>query len=126
MILIFIASIVAILSFNTFLVAYQINGINRAIIFTPISLIEASSSVDTDKNIPYINQELLMNSLTHYYDCEIGRYTKDYAVYYYFYNNDKVSYCVQNNCSFVEVEIDAQLMNSYHYHRVMYYGVNKN
>lgn len=123
MIMIFIASLLAILSFGGFAVSYQVNGINRTIIFLPISLIENSTDVNEKNKTPYFNKEKLINNLSYYLNSNITKYTSDFTFYFTFYNLNNHSFCVTSECTSVEVEFTAKLMYEYTYKRVMYYNI---
>ena len=59
--------------------------------------------------------------LIEYYDKTLTRYVKDYDITFYFYNREDESICTSNYCDGVEVTIDAKLLLTYNYHRVMFY-----
>lgn len=123
MILIYISALIALLSFGGFAVAYQVNGVNRAIICLPISILETSTSIDKLSQRPYLDKIKVTKNLTYYYDNTIKNYTSDYVVEFYFYNSSNNSYCTGKNCNAVEVTVNAKLMYNYNYQRVMFYKI---
>lgn len=123
MILILIAALIAILSTSMFLVIYQVNGINRAIISMPISILEPCVPVDHPEEKPVFDKEKVIEELTYYYNYMIPKYTTNYEVKYYFYNTENESFCVGEDCSAIEISVEAILMYDYHYKRVMYYEI---
>lgn len=125
MIMIFISIIMLILTTAGFGIAYQINGINKAVLFMPVAIFETSVEITSDSNIPLINKELLDEKLTYYFDLNIKKYSFDYDYETYFFNDDD-SYCVNLGCSGVEIHVNAEIMYGYRYQRIMYYEVYKN
>ena len=110
--------------FSSFFVAFQINGLNRAIINTPVSLIENCAFVSEDSQV-LIDNEMVLEKLTYYYDNTIRQYVPNYEIEIFYYNNDDFSFCIDDFCSGIEVKVDAVLMYGYKFSRVMYYEVTK-
>lgn len=116
-----------ILSFSSYGLAYQINGINRVIISTPISIFEASilHDLDVDDQDVRFSKEILKDKTRKYYGFQISKYTDDYIVDFYFYNPDNESLCVDDDCYAVEISISANLMFNYEYERTLKYEIGK-
>lgn len=127
MILTLISIVLTMLTFGAFSVSFQVNNINRCVICFPISVLEKSTRIDAATKIPYLSREETIYNITYYYDSEISKYSTDYDLEFYFYDATNNSYCVTNKCNAVQVTINAELMYSYKYERIMYYkitGVN--
>ena len=119
MIYIFLAAIFAMFSFQFFSLNFSIQGLNRAIIYTPIELMMMDVS-NNDNKIRFTTNDI-ESHLIEYYDKTLTRYVKDYDITFYFYNREDESICTSNYCDGVEVTIDAKLLLTYSYHRVMFY-----
>lgn len=128
MIAIFISFLVAVLSFNFFIISYQINGINRIVLSAPLSLFETAINLfEIDEDIgPVFDKEILVDNITSYFDYHMVRYTSDYSLSFYYYNPVDYSIELSENAKAVEVEINANLALSYHYQRTMYYEIWSN
>lgn len=128
MIAMFISFFVAFLSFNFFMISYQINGINRLVMSAPLSLFEtALVLIDIDENNgPYFDKVILEDNLTSYFDFHIPRYTSDYDVSFYYYNSEDHSLDMDDEARAVEVTIDANLVLSKHYEKTMFYEIRSN
>lgn len=118
---------ILILSFclGAFAISYQINGINRAVMATPISIIEKCVVLNQGEE-PKINKDQVSELLTYYYDNALSKYTENYWVDYYFYNVNDESYCINDNCSALDITVGAYLMYNYFYKRVMFYQIYRN
>ena len=117
-----LAILVIILSFGLFTLSYQVIGMNRLIIYTPITEIERFVLVEGDNKLHFYDQQVRVN-LDLYYQEKIHEYTNKYEVKYYFYHKEDHSYCAYNFCDSVEIEVDATLYMSYQYHRKIYFEV---
>ena len=119
MIYIFIAAVFAMFSFQFFTLNYSIQGLNRAIIYTPIELMmmDVSSGGDGVK----FSSDDIEEHLIEYYDKTLTKYVKDYTIDFYFYNREDESICTSTYCDGVEITIDAKLLLTYNFHRVMFY-----
>ena len=128
MIAIFISFLVVVLSFNFFIISYQINGINRIVLSAPLSLFETAINLfEIDEDIgPVFDKEILVDNITSYFDYHMVRYTGDYSLSFYYYNPVDYSIELSENAKAVEVEINANLALSYHYQRTMYYEIWSN
>ena len=128
MIAMLISFFVVFLSFNFFMVSYQINGINRLVIGAPLSLFETAIvllDIDED-NGPYFDKEILEDNLTSYFDYHLPRYTEEYSVSFYYYDTTNHSLDMSDEPQAVEATISAELVLSNHYQRTMFYEIRSN
>lgn len=128
MIAIFISFLLVVLSFNFFVVSYQINGINRLVLSVPLSLFETAINLfEIDEDIgPVFDKTILVDNLTSYFDYQMPRYTEDYSLSFYYYNPIDHSIELSENAKAVDVIIDANLALNYHYQKTMYYEIWSN
>ena len=128
MIAIFISFLLVVLSFNFFVVSYQINGINRLVLSAPLSLFETAINLfEIDEDIgPVFDKTILVDNLTSYFDYQMPRYTEDYSLSFYYYNPIDHSIKLSENAKAVDVIIDANLALNYHYQKTMYYEIWSN
>lgn len=128
MVAIFISFLVAVLSFNFFMISYQINGINRLVLSAPLSLYETAINLfEVDEDIgPTFDQETLEDNITSYFDYQMPRYTNEYYISFYYYNPEDHSIELSENLKAVEVYIEAYLALSYYYEKTMYYEIWSN
>lgn len=119
MIIVFIAALVGIFSLQYFYLNLTIQGLNRAVVSTPIELFY--QDIDSTGVIAKWTTEDIENHLNEYYDKALRKYTNNYEVDYYFYDQYDGSMCVEKYCTAVEISVDAKLTLTYKYHRVMYY-----
>ena len=123
MILMLLSAIIGAVSLQYFALNYSIQGLNRAILFTPIELMYKGVMNLGDK--PSISRDDFEYIVLSYYDNIIPRYSKDYEVSFYYYNLDDQSMCLTDTCDAVEITIDCKLNITYEYHRVMYYEMKE-
>lgn len=128
MIAIFISFFVVVLSFNFFVISYQINGINRLVLSAPMSLFETAINLfEIDEEIgPVFDKEILVDNITSYFDYHMPRYTGDYSLSFYYYNPIDHSIELSENAKAVDVLVDANLALNYHYSKTMYYEIWSN
>lgn len=128
MIAIFVSFLLVVLSFNFFVVSYQINGINRLVLSAPLSLFETAINLfEIDEDIgPVFDKTILVDNLTSYFDYQMPRYTEDYSLSFYYYNPIDHSIELSENAKAVDVIIDANLALNYHYQKIMYYEIWSN
>ena len=128
MIAIFISFLLVVLSFNFFVVSYQINVINRLVLSAPLSLFETAINLfEIDEDIgPVFDKTILVDNLTSYFDYQMPRYTEDYSLSFYYYNPIDHSIELSENAKAVDVIIDANLALNYHYQKTMYYEIWSN
>lgn len=127
MIIAFLVVVVAIISFSFFTVTIRINAINRVVIATPIEIFETSIPLldeDEEKNI-YFDKEVLEEKLTNYYFSNLDKYTKEITLDFYYYNQIDKSYCVNDQCTAVEVCLESEIVFDFQYSRTMYYEIKK-
>ena len=122
MIVALVAMGIMICCFGFFSLAYQINGLNRIIIYTPLTIIE--KNVRTEGDYPlYFNWIMTQDYLLSYYQNKTKQYCDNCDINFYFYNQKNHSYCIGDYCNAVEIEFDADLYLNYHYHRKIYFEV---
>ena len=123
-----ISFFVVFLSFNFFMISYQINGINRLVVATPLAMFEtAIVLVDIDENEgPFFDREILEDNLTSYFDFHLPRYTDQYDLSFYYYNLDDHSLNMNDEPRAVEVTVEADLALSKHYQKTMFYEIRSN
>ena len=128
MVAVFISFFVVVLSFNFFVISYQINGINRLVLSAPLSLFETAINLfDIDEETgPAFDKVILADNLTSYFEYQMGRYTSDYSLSYYYYNPVDHSLELSDNPKAVEVLVSANLVLSYHYEKTMFYEIWSN
>jgi hypothetical protein len=128
MVTIIISFLVVVLSFNFFMMSYQINGINRLVMSAPMSLYETAINVfeiDEEKG-PYFDKEILEENITYYFTFHMPRYTEDYQLDFYYYNPIDHSLDMNDEVKAVEVTINANIILYYHYQKTMYYEIWRN
>lgn len=128
MVAIFISFCIVVLSFNFFMMSHQINGINRLVLSAPLSLFETAIvmyEID-EKTGPYFDKEILVDNITSYFNYHMARYTGDYSLSYYYYRPRDHSLDMSNKPKAVEVTVNANLILSFDYSRVMYYEIWSN
>ena len=128
MVTIIISFLVVVLSFNFFMMSYQINGINRLVMSAPMSLYETAINVfeiDEEKG-PYFDKEILEENITYYFTFHMPRYTDDYQLDFYYYNPIDHSLDMNDEVKAVEVTINANIILYYHYQKTMYYEIWRN
>ena len=123
MIFMFIFTIIGVVSLQYFALNFSIQGLNRAILYTPIELMYKSVIVLGEK--PQFIREDFEDLVLSYYQVVLPRYTKSYEVEFYYYNLEDESMCLTNTCDGVEITIDCKLNVTYNYHRVMFYEMKE-
>ena len=124
MILMLICPIICIFSLQFFALNYSIQGLNRAILYTPIELMY--KCVSSYNGTPEFHRDDFEIVVLSYYQNIIPRYSKSYEIDFYYYNIEDESMCLTNYCDAVEITIDCKLNATYNYHRVMYYEMKDN
>lgn len=127
MIILLVGLAFLILSFSSYALAYQINGINRILLTTPITIFESSIEHDLDIKNPNVafSKKILTESLDRYYSLELSKFTDNFSYEIYFFNTKDESMCIKDECEAVEITFDATLIYQYEYHRVQNYEVFK-
>ena len=116
-----------ILSFSSYVIAFQINGINRVIVSTPVTIFEASiyHNVVIGEPNALMSKKMVTEKLDKFYKCELSKFTDKYEYEIYFYNKEDESMCVEDSCNAVEISFSASLIYNYQYHRTIHYEVFK-
>lgn len=116
-----------ILSFSSYALAYQINGINRIVVSTPVTIFETSiyHNVNEDEPSVLMSKKLVTEKLEKFYNYELSKFTDKFEYEIYFYNKEDESMCVEDNCNAVEISFSASLIYNYQYHRTIHYEVFK-
>ena len=114
--------------FSSFTLAYQINGINRVVVATPITIFETSTLNDLDYDYPTLlfSKEILKERLDKFYNYELSKFTSKFTYELYFYNKKNGSMCVQDECDGVEISFSASLIYNYQYRRTVTFEVYEN
>ena len=128
MVAIIISFLVVVLSYNFFMVSYQINGINRIVMSAPLSLYESAINLfEINEEIgPTFDKEILEDNITSYFDYHMPRYTNEYELEFYYYNPSDHSIELSDNVKAVEVLVSATLVLSFHYEKTMFYEIWSN
>lgn len=121
---ILLSLMILIMSFNLFTISYQVNGINRVVIHTPIAYFEVSIPLANSDEL-YFDKVKLEERLMNYYSKSIEKYTHKYNVNFYYYNLEDESVCLGDKCRGVEITVDAGLMFYYSYTRTMFYQIEE-
>lgn len=120
-----ISFFIIVLSFNFFMISFQINGVNRLVLGAPIALYETAINL-FDLEVgekPAFDKEILEENITSYFAYSMPSFTNDYSLSFYYYNPEDHSICLEDECYAVEVEVRASLMLSYPYQRTMFYEI---
>ena len=123
MIFLLISALIGVVSLQYFSLNYSIQGLNRAIVCTPIELMYKCVAVYGES--PVFNTDDFETIVLEYYSHILPRYTNDYNVDFYYYNLADESMCLLDVCGGVEITIDCKLNMTYQYHRVMYYELSE-
>lgn len=128
MVTMIISFFVVVLSFNFFMMSYQINGVNRLVMSVPISLYETAINLfDVDEEYgPTFDKEILEDNITSYFAFHMPRYTSDYELDFYYYLPIDHSMDMSDEAKAVEVTLEATLILFYHYQKTMYYEIRRN
>ena len=123
-----ISFLVVVLSFNFFMMSYQVNGLNRLVMNAPISLFETAIELMdiNEDNGPVFNKETLENNLTSYFDFSLPHYTDEYEVNFYYYNPSDHSVCLNEKAKAVEVSVSASFIFAFQYQKTMFYEIRSN
>ena len=127
MINVFISAFIMIVSFNFFYVTYQMCGVNRVVISTPIQLFEKNILLISNAEEPnlYFQKQDLIDSANEYYKA-IEKYTPDYEVNIRFYNAGGYSICTSPQCKAVVIYVDAYLTFNLTMHKELFYEIKRN
>ena len=128
MVSIFICLFIVVLSFNFFMVSYQINGINRLVMSIPLSLFETAINMfEIDEDIgPAFDKEILLDNLSSYFDYNFVKYTDEYGLNLYYYKPSDHSLDMSDNPKAVEVTVTAKIVLNNYYQKEMFYEIRSN
>ena len=128
MIAMLVAFFIAFLSFNFFMVSYQVNGINRLVTGMPIALYETAINMFdiNEETGPCFDKITLEDNLTSYFDFHMPRYVDGYDISFYYYNIADHSFDLDDECQAVEVTIETTLIMFKHYQKTMFYEIRSN
>ena len=128
MVAMIISFFVVFLSFNFFMMSYQINGVNRLVLGAPLSLFETAINMyNIDESVgPTFDKELLEDNLTSYFAYHLPKYTDIYSLDFYYYNPEDHSLDMDDETKAVEVSVNAELMLTKHYSKTMFYEIRSN
>ena len=123
MIVLLLSTLIGLVSMQYFALNYSIQGLNRAIIFTPIEMMY--KSVKMYGETPLFDRDDFETIVLDYYSKILPRYTDNYTVDFYYYYVSNESMCLTNDCDGVEITINCKLNATYEYNRVMYYEMTE-
>ena len=123
MMFLLISTLIGLVSLQFFCLNYSIQGLNRAIVFTPIEMMYKSVKMYGDT--PLFDREDFEEIVLSYYSKILPRYTNNYDVDFYYYYVGDESMCLTNDCDGVEITITCMLNITYEYNRVMYYEMSE-
>ena len=128
MITIFISLFVIVLSFNFFMMSYQMNGINRLVTNMPLSIFEAAIVVyEIDEDFgPYFDKDELEYYLTYYFSFNLERYVEDYDLEIYYYHVEDHSIDMSDTPKAVDVTLSTVIVLNKHYQKTMFYEIRSN
>lgn len=113
------------ISFNFFMISYEINGVNRIVVSAPLSLYETAINlfdIDEEKG-PYFDKEILEDNIISYFDYHLPRYVDHYDLDFYYYNPSNHSLDMDDECQAVEVTVSMELVLATHYQKTMFYEI---
>lgn len=128
MIVAFLSLLAVILSFQLFTVTTNLTAINRIVITTPVALFETSIPLISNEEFAplFFDKRTLEDNLSVYYSNSLDKYTKEVVLNFYYYHQEDGSYCIDEKCNAVEVDISAIINFNFQYHRVMFYEIKEN
>ncbi len=124
MIIMFFALIIGVLSLNFFVLNFEIQGLNRTIIDTPMEMLY--TAIIPDPNTPKFNTRSFELKVISYYNKELSKYVDNYDASFYYYNLENHGYCDSRGCPAVEITVTSSLSFNYQYRRVMFYELRIN
>ncbi len=127
MIVAFLSLLAVILSFQLFTITTNLTAINRIVITTPLALFEtAIPLINNEENAPlYFDKRTLEDNIDVYYSKTLDKYTKTVVLDFYYYHQEDDSYCIDDKCNAVEVDISATITFNFIYHRTMFYEIKE-
>ncbi len=130
MINLYISIILGILSFQAFTFTYRLGGINKTIINIPKAIFEKSIPIVSDSADqefkPYFDKSLLELNINGYISNNIGRYSNNYTLVFYYYNSLNNLICRGDKCDGVRITINTKMIGFFDYERTMFYEIRNN
>ena len=128
MAILFITLMISLCGFQMFFIAQRLTVINRAVLFTPKEIFEASIPLIQDSEEPelYFDQNLLRDNLLSYYDKCIKPYSLDYTLQLSFHQVGNSALCLMNRCQAVTVKVSSKVVFNYTYSRSIEYWIQNN
>ena len=124
MIILFISALLMVYCAQIFTFSFCLQGLNRAVINTPIELMyNTVSFAGSEGSFSKSNFEHMLMT---YYDNILPRYSKSHEVSFYYYNPDDGSMCLTDTCKAVEISVKCMVTTNYEYNRTMYYELRRN
>lgn len=123
MINVLLSGIFVLIMGGIFSISFSFQGLNRAIINTPIE--SMFRTVEIENEGVFFDKNSFQNTMMRYYDNVIPRYAKEYSVEFYYFNLSDGSMCVSNFCSSVEITVNCKLIFNYDYSRTMTYSIRR-
>ena len=97
----FLAALLTVFCGQIYMLNFSIQGLNRAIINTPIEMMY--TSVEFSGSEANFNNEKFESLIISYYDNTVYRYCSSYDVEFYYYNENDGSMCIQKRYKSVEI-----------------------
>lgn len=128
MIAFFISLLTVILSFNFFMMSYQMNGINRLVLNVPLSLFETAINVYeiNESSGPYFIKRDLENNITYYFDYHMSKYVDNYTLRFYYYHIEDHSIDMSSTPKAVDVTLRTTVAMYTPYEKTMFYEIRSN
>ena len=128
MITIFISLFIVVLSFNFFMMSYQMNGINRLVTNAPLSLFETAIDVYeiNEETGPYFIKDDLEDNITYYFEYHMPRYVDSFKLYFYYYHVEDHSIDMSNKPQAIDVTVSAVVVLNKKYQKTMFYEIRSN
>ena len=95
-------------------------GVNRTFTLLYKGIIESScATINLSGNPvkPYFSKDELIYQVETYFEENLTRYTSNYTVNYYFYNQEDKSYCIDTYCRAVKISLKADINLFFHYEK---------
>ena len=117
-----------VLSLNFFTVTYRLTGLNRLMLNIPISLFETSIPIiqESDEITLSYDKEKLNDKLTSYFDKSVYKYTDEYTLDIYYYNQEDFSICRGDSCNAVAITLEAKINLLTTYSKTARFYIQKN
>lgn len=122
-----IALLVMIMSFHCFTITYRLNGINRTLLEIPLSLFEVAIplvNINEEEGL-YFDKDYLVDELTYYFDSKLPYFTDNYTINYYFSKTGEDSYCLDDQCTAIEINLVAEIVFFTEYNQTARYEIRE-